>query len=396
MRVVYVSAWGLQNTDQNTPEMKLAKEIASRGSKLTCITYASSRTKIEGEMMGRGSLRIKGLPRFVRRLKGPTLLMPRVRPLTKVTQEFKLHSPDIWHLHHPSSLSIVASLTLSMGRDAPVVFTSHDPLVASGLRPVVTIKSPLKMLGHRPSGKIPEVLVRSIPYNVSNRIIALTNFEKEVLISCGLQRRRIVVIPHGVALIPRRNGLRKRLGLENKFVILTVARFVAQKGHRYLIDSIPSVIRRFDAHYLMVGRESAILPSLREYSKRLNVDKNITFLTSLSDDDLSAAYTESDIFVLPSLYESFGMVLLEAMAAGKPVVATNVGGIAEIVEDGKTGIVVPPADPESLSIAVQSLLRSGELRSKLGEEAQRNVLENYRWSTVADRTEAVYEDALKA
>lgn len=396
LRLAFVSAWGLQNPNQNTPEMNLAKQMVARGLEVDCLTYAQSGSEEVNEVAHQGGLTITRLPRFARRVRGTILLTPGRQNLTKVTQAFLRRSPDVWHMHHPSSLSISASFLFFARRTSPVVFTSHDPLVASGMRPIVTRRSALSALAHSRVERIPEVAVRSIPYLVSDKIIALTNFERRVLLSQGIEARKVVVIPHGVRPTMRSTGLRKKLGLEDKLIVLTVARFVSQKGHRYLIEAIPSIVRSFDAHFLMIGRETGTLAHLRELAKSLNVSGRITFLTSVRDRDLDAAYTEADVFVLPSLYESFGIVLLEAMAAGKPVVATDVGGVRETVEDRRTGIVVPPADSEALSRAIQTLLRSPEQRSKLGREGEERVAEKYSWRSIADRTEAVYDDALKA
>jgi len=126
-------------------------------------------------------------------------------------------------------------------------------------------------------------------------------------------------------------------------------------------------------------------------SKRLRVDKNIIFLGKVSDEDLPKIYNMSEFLVLPSLLEGFGVVLLEAMACAKPCIATNVGAIPEIVEDGKTGLLVPPADSSALCEAMNKLLTDRKLSRELGENGRKKVEEIYSWEIIAKQTFAVYK-----
>jgi len=263
------------------------------------------------------------------------------------------------------------------------------------MRPVAT-RASISKLGHfRPMTRLPEMLFRSAPYLISDRIIALTNFEKRTLIASGLEPKKVVVIPHGVRRSPLKTGLREKLGIGDKMLVLTVARFVKQKGHAYLIQAIPRITKRHDVHFLMIGSQTTNLRELVALSKQLGVESHVTFMASASSDDVAAAYHESDVFVLPSLYESFGIAALEAMAAGMPVLATRVGGVPEIVEDMRTGILVRPADPAALAERIEALLGNSELRSELGNAAREVASDRYQWKEIAERTQNVYEELLK-
>ncbi|HEX3178491.1 MAG TPA: glycosyltransferase [Methylomirabilota bacterium] len=107
-----------------------------------------------------------------------------------------------------------------------------------------------------------------------------------------------------------------------------------------------------------------------------------------------ALYTHAAVFVCPSVYEPFGIINLEAMACETPVVASAVGGIVEVVEDGKTGLLVPPAQPEVLAQALTRVLDNPELGRRMGKAGRARVEARFSWASVAERTEEVYAEAI--
>ncbi len=105
-------------------------------------------------------------------------------------------------------------------------------------------------------------------------------------------------------------------------------------------------------------------------------------------------YSHAAVFCCPSVYEPFGLINLEAMACEAPVVASAVGGILEVVEDGKTGLLVPPAQPAALAEALVRVLKSPDLARDMGKAGRRRVEEKFSWASVAERTEQVYAEAI--
>ncbi len=181
-------------------------------------------------------------------------------------------------------------------------------------------------------------------------------------------------------------ALRDELGLGER-VVLYVGRLEPRKG----LGTLISAMKDIDGTLLVVGRGS-MLPVLREKARLLGVLNRVKFLGQIEYSKLPAIYALSDVFVLPSLSEAFGIVLLEAMASGTPVVGTNVGGIPEII-DG-CGFLVPPRNPRKLAEAVNSILNNQNLGKKLGRLGRKRVEEVYDWRVIVKKTERRYIQVL--
>jgi glycosyltransferase involved in cell wall biosynthesis len=173
-----------------------------------------------------------------------------------------------------------------------------------------------------------------------------------------------------------------------------VARLAPQKGHRVLFDALPAVRAAVpDVHVRLVGHEELSTTSeLMAYALQKGIASFVDFEGFRAD--IPRVMADLDVFVLPSLWEGFGLVLLEAMAAGRPVVASAVGPIPEIVVDGLTGLLVPPGDPSALAEAITRLLRDPDLAAAYGRAGRARVERELRVDTMVARTEALYEELL--
>ncbi|MDV3293769.1 MAG: glycosyltransferase family 4 protein [Nitrososphaerales archaeon] len=375
--------------------MNLARGLAAVGDNVSCFSY--TRREESREITSRaedGHLAITRLGYAFWRYHHTNVILPRLNRVSEEVAAVLGRPIEIWHLHHPSSLVIATSLALRLRSGSPLVFTTHDPLFAAGWRPVISVRR-VGLLREANWREWPELALRCLPYNLADKIISLSNHERELLLRSGFSPQKVAVIPHGVRRIQQVRGIREMLGLEDKFLILTVARFVKQKGHKYLIRAMPTVLKHADAHFLMIGTETALLPELISEARKFKVDGRITFLTSVSNEDLARAYNDCDIFVLPSLYESFGLVLLEAMSCGKPVVAFESGSTSEIINQMKDGIVVPRGDSDELAKAILLLAGNRSLRDSMGSAASSKVSERFAWPLIVSKTREVYEEALR-
>jgi len=224
-----------------------------------------------------------------------------------------------------------------------------------------------------------------------NLYFANSQDSKEVLLSLGCTEEKIKIVGCGfdfrfennMTSYSRRN---KTKGIN----ILSVGNIQHRKGTHVLIDAI-ALLKDLDIKVNIVGGYSAD----HNYFKRLrtSVIKNhlediVVFHGRVSEDDLNSFYLNSDIFILPSLHETFGIVLLEAMSFGLPIIATSVGAISELVINGVNGILVLPNDPNSLAKSIQNLVNSPKLLEKYGKNGYHFISENknnYSWETVGNR-----------
>jgi glycosyltransferase involved in cell wall biosynthesis len=175
-----------------------------------------------------------------------------------------------------------------------------------------------------------------------------------------------------------------------------VARLAPQKGHRVLFDALPTVIARLpNLRVEVVGHEHLTsTKELETYAQELGVGRHVSFLGFR--DDLPELLAGWDVLALPSLWEGFGLVLLEAMAAGLPVVASRVGPIPEIVVHAETGLLVEPGEPEPLASALLELLEKPESAAELGIRGRRRVVERFSLERMVAETEAFYDRLLVA
>jgi glycosyltransferase involved in cell wall biosynthesis len=188
--------------------------------------------------------------------------------------------------------------------------------------------------------------------------------------------------------------LRRNWDFDNGIpVIGTVGRFVEPKGYPHLLDAMVRIQAHLpDVKVLLVG-DGVLRRPMEEKAEALGLSDAVIF-TGIRR-DVPEILALLDVFVLPSLWEGLPIALLEAMAAGLPVVATRVGGVPEVVVDGVTGLLVPPRDPEALSEAILTLLQDPDLRQKMGQAGQDRVREYFSVERMVKRTENLYASLLK-
>lgn len=205
----------------------------------------------------------------------------------------------------------------------------------------------------------------------------------------------IEVIPNGVddkLFTPNwdKEELKAQFGIEGK-VVLYVSRMSYRKGPHVLLNAFSEIE---DATLVMVG-SGELLPFLRAQAKFLGIEDRVKFLGYVNSKMLPKIFGMADVFVLPSITaEAFGIVILEAMASGLPVVATNVGGIPEIIRESESGLLVSPGNELELRNAIEKLLLDDNLREWFGNNGREAVEEKYSWDKVAERIEKTYEEVL--
>ncbi len=199
---------------------------------------------------------------------------------------------------------------------------------------------------------------------------------------------RVVHIANGVDLAefagPRAEADPPRL--------LFAGRHEPQKGLDVLLEAVAIVRRERGAGFrLVIAGQGSQTPALRERSRALGLDGVVSFPGALPRGDLVRAYREAGALVLPSRFEGFPIAILEAWAAGVPVIATSVGGVADLCGP-ENAVLLPPEDPRALATAIAALLDDAALRRRLGEAGRRLVGERYTWEAVAGRYLRLYDD----
>jgi D-inositol-3-phosphate glycosyltransferase len=178
---------------------------------------------------------------------------------------------------------------------------------------------------------------------------------------------------------------RAALGLQDERIVLFVGRIEPLKGVDILINAAASIDSDIDCTVLIVGGDESShvqVERLRELARRRGIEERVAFVGAVGHETLPLYYSAADVCVVPSHYESFGLVAVEAMASGTPVVASRVGGLTGTVRDGETGYLIPWLCPEPFAERIELLLENEPLRRNLGEAA-REAVGRYRWESVA-------------
>jgi glycosyltransferase involved in cell wall biosynthesis len=192
---------------------------------------------------------------------------------------------------------------------------------------------------------------------------------KHFTIYNGIDVSKIIGITGGVD----RNELRNSLGIKDQPVAGIVGRLARQKGHTVLLDAFADVIKKFQNTILFIIGDGPDKAQLQERAKRLGLDGYIRWFGALPQEEVFRLYTAMDVFVMPSLYEGFGLTAVEAMAANLPVVGTRVDGLSEIIEDGVTGYLLQVGDSQGLADVLVDLLSNAGKRKRMGERGRERV-----------------------
>lgn len=177
-------------------------------------------------------------------------------------------------------------------------------------------------------------------------------------------------------------------------IVLFVGRMVQEKGVQVLLNAIPSILSQSPGtQFLMVGT-GYFLSDLKAQAEHLGISHNVKFLGYVSDPDLLRLYKIADVVAIPSLYEPFGIVALEGMAAKVPVVTSDAGGLTDFVEHGANGITTYAGDTHSLAWGILEVMREPELADRIRVEAYDRVSKIYNWKVISRQTAQLYEDVL--
>jgi len=229
---------------------------------------------------------------------------------------------------------------------------------------------------------------------LTDHFIAVSRELKEKLVAGGLPEDKVTVIYNGIPLEEFRppadpGAVRARLGIARETPMVGIfARLHTVKGHRYFLAAAREVLaRRPGVRFLVVG-DGPLRPALEEQARGLGITDRVVFTGFV--EDVRPLMAGLDLLVISSLWEGFGLTAVEAMALGTPVVATEVGGLPEVVRHGETGLLVPPANPEALAGSIVWMLEHPEAAGEMAGKGGEAVRENFSAGVMARRTWELY------
>jgi len=363
VKVVILSHWFLPSKvgGSEWAVYHYAKLLAQRGHEVYVITQLDSKNMPSSEL-------VEGF--YVRRIKRwhVRIIGTLIYSLSVYRQVQKL-KPDVIHEQGISGLGFFIKKLLNIPY---IVFPRGTELYLS---PKLYRKFIIKRI-----------------LNNAGACLALTrDMAREMKEICP---REITIIPNGVDLSRfdscSREDARQRLGIDNEEkAILCVANLRAEKGHEYLVEAMREVVERYSEARLFIVGKGPQMSKIQSLVSNHGLQQNVILTGFISPDEIPGYMVAADIFVLPSLSEGFPNVLLEAMAAGLPIVATSVGGIPEIVTDGENGFLVEPGNSQQLAGKILFLFENEDLRERLSDNNIKKA-KGYNWSSIVTSLEEIY------
>lgn len=252
---------------------------------------------------------------------------------------------------------------------------------------------------------VPRICTRRVDFALSgprkyagmDRVICISSAIREICLAAGLPAEKLPVVMSGIdtGRIAAAAGDRQRYaeeffpGEKKPKIILDVASLTDHKGHRYLLEAMPAILAAVPQARLLLVGEGELEEELRRQAKLLALEEAVVFAGFRND--VPALLKSADLFVMSSHLEGLCTSLMDAMAAGLPVVTTRAGGIPEVLGDGQNGVLVPPKDPAALAAAVVDLLENRKQREHFARNAAHRAEKYFHYRNMAAGTLAVYQ-----
>jgi D-inositol-3-phosphate glycosyltransferase len=297
-------------------------------------------------------------------------------------------APDVAHAHTYGTNHAAAAARYSRKTGRPFVLTAH-------YHPIWSIEG--GWLRHRIRGFYDRQLAAPIVAE-ARCVVVQTREEERLLRVPGFPLPKVEIVPPGYTPLPEppsgERPFARSVGVEGPF-LLFVGRLASNKGLLGLVEAF-QVLAKHDpsATLVLVGEDGGMRPAVERKAAELGLTSRVRIPGFVREDRrLASAFREARLFVLPSEYEAFGLVLLEALAQGTPAVASRVGGIPEFLEDGKAGRLVPPNDPPALAEALVALWDDEATRQRFGAYGRDVVVPRFGWERVVDALERIFREA---
>ncbi len=366
----------------------ISEELVRRGHKVSIITTSSVSVldvpslfhpfrskkvniKKDEEIEGVNVHRYDALLRFYGFLVTP--------PLRKLLTE----KADIIHAYGFYITTSLVAMMIAKQRSIPFLLTANDATV-----------SPYGSAAKRAFSNIFNLTLGKLLILNSAKLIAVSRTNAEDIAKVGATKEKTMIIPNGIKMERFANANVDDRGKKGP-IVLYVGRISEDKGIECLIRAAPSVLKQFpNTEFHIVGEDYGYLNKLKSLVTSLGVERSVIFTGRVTSRRLVDVYRSADVFVLPSELEAFGIVVIEAMASGVPVIVSNCGGMKDIVKDGSNGLIFDVGDARQLAEKIRLLISDNKLRAKLVKSGKETVMENYTIEKVVDKLEELYEKML--
>ncbi len=300
----------------------------------------------------------------------------------------QLHQQNPFSIIHAHDWMVTdAAWTMKIGFGVPLVATMH----ATEAGRMHGIHTDLQRYIHQVEWRL--------TYESWRVIINSHHMQAELKNLFSLPDNKTIVIPNGTdpksfAINFDCQHLRNSIAAPNQRIVLYVGRLVREKGVQVMLDAASNILSACpETKFLIVGT-GYFMDELKQQAHHLGINDQVNFLGYVDDDELKRLYNIADVVCIPSLYEPFGIVALEAMAAKVPVVTSDTGGLRDFVEHMVTGITTYTGDSGSLAWGILEILRNPELGKYISHEAYDRVLKIYNWQVIAKQTSKIYTEVI--
>jgi len=343
--------------------LHLSQGLAQRGHKVTVVTSGAKTPFLEG----------------IQVCNHKSLFKPLNNPIAPgMFSSLIARKADVIHCHGYFNFSSNLSFLASEVKKIPVVCTFHGY--------ALFFRTLSRFMQRFYDNTVGPLMLKRL-----SAIIALSSPDREMLKKMGVPMDKIKIITNGVdttKFLPRNDW---NMG---KNVILFVGRLIPRKGVKYLLMAMPKILCEKPSTQLVIVGEGSEKRELLEICDKLEIENSVSFLDPVSNDELKRLYDSAAVLTLPSLQESVPLVLLEAMASGCPVVATNVNGVGEVIKNRETGLLVKPGDPDELGEAMIEVLSEEDKTRKMTLRAREIVKERFTLSRMVEETSKLYAQTL--
>ena len=361
-----------------------SKEMVKRGHKVT--VYATDTLNANGRVEGKEEVMDGIEVKRFRNLSNTLAYRHKIflSPGMLMANSKELNSFDIIHMHEYRSIQNVIAHHHAKKYNIPYVFGAYGSLAN------IMSKRRLKQLFDNLWG------YRLV--NDASKLIAMTPTEVEQYRELGVEESKIVQIPNSIDIdgyeqLPEKGTFRKKYSITDEHIVLFLGRINKIKGIDILVKAVAELMEEGRSiRLVIIGSDDGYLPALKELIKDLKIEEKVILTGFIPTEMKLAAYVDADVYVLPSIYETFPTTVLEAGACGTPVIVTDRCQIAPLVKN-ELGLVVS-YDKDELRDALLRILTDEKMRTRFRETGRALVREKYTWSRCADQIETVYEEVV--